>query len=219
MARSLRKGVHSFSLTASILAFVSFESLVAAQAFLAYHDHLLTVAQMQQQGIAQGLPFSWHFGMWSDFLLISPLAAYLIGRFFAFWQWHWISTSLTLGFLSAAILSWTYTFSNTPQAHVQNHALTTVGMVHLFYMAYALATFIQFLFFTPGVAARQFRAVSVLLFAHVVAGTHMVLGLLTVVHPLHWYPDQPLKSIDGWVTVAVVGLGLLWRSFARHRNV
>lgn len=39
----------------AIIAFVSLECLVVAQAISAYFDHFLTVSQMQQRGINHGV--------------------------------------------------------------------------------------------------------------------------------------------------------------------
>jgi hypothetical protein len=168
---------------------------------------------MQQHGVDQGLPFVWHFGMWGDLLIVSGLAAFVIGRYSPRWHGRRMLVSFALGFSSAAILSWIYTFSEMPEAHVQNHRLTVVGVVHFFYMAIALAVFIQFLFFTKDISVRLLRVVSVLLFVHVFVGTHMALGIVNVISPLDWYPAQPLKSILGRVTVATVAFGLAWRNF------
>jgi hypothetical protein len=200
-----------FGLAPAIIAFVCLESLVVAQGLLAYQDQFLTVSQMRGRGVDQGLPFLWHFGMWGD-LILSGIAAYLIGRYFRNWRFRWISASLAIGFASAIAMNWIYKLSQIPEAHIQNHHLTAAGVVHFFYMAIAIAVFIQFLFFTEGVSLRALRTVSVLLCIHVFFGTHMVLGLLKLVHPLNWYPAQPLQSSFGWITITAISLGLLWRN-------
>jgi len=206
-----------FAWLPAVVAFICLECLVGLQAYLAYRDRFFTVAQMRERGIDQGLPFIWHFGMWGDFLVVSLLAAYVIGRCSVRWQLRSILTSLAIGFVSAGIMSWLYTFSTLPEAHVQNHSLTPAGWGHLFYMAIALAVFTQFFFFSGDVAGPQLRVVSVLLFVHVFFGTHMALGILKLGFPLEWYPLQPLKSTFGWITLCAVGLGLAWRNFGLRR--
>jgi hypothetical protein len=203
---------HTFDSASAIIVFVCLECLVAVQALAAYHDHFLTVSEMQQRGVGQGLPFVWHFAMWGDVIIISSLAAYLVGRHSLGWVARSVLVSFAIGFASAAILSWSYTFSGMPEAHVQNHRLTIAGIVHLVYMAIALAVFIQFFFFTKDIPARRLRAVSLLLFVHVCVGTHMALGIWTLITPLNWYPAQPLKSIPGWTIVAAVAVGSIWRN-------
>src|SRR5215470_1885509 len=69
-------------------------AMVVAQLWLADRDQFLNVSQMQGRGIARGLPFLWHFAMWTDFWVISPLVALLVGRY---WR-AWLSPSV---FLSA----------------------------------------------------------------------------------------------------------------------
>src|SRR5262249_2743674 len=71
---------------AGTIVFLILECLVIAQAYLAYQDHFFTEIQMQARGVAQGLPFRWHFAMWTDFIFISPVAAYLTWRYFPGWR-------------------------------------------------------------------------------------------------------------------------------------
>jgi hypothetical protein len=204
---------HSFALTPAVLTFFFFECLFALQAFFAYHDHFFTVAQMRERGIDQGLPFVWHFGMWGDCFIVSPLAAYVIGQYSDRWRLRGILISLAFGFMLALIFSWLYTLSDVPEAHVQNHHLTAAGKVHLFYMAIALAVFIQFFLFSGNVSVSFLRIASVLLFIHVFLGTHMALGIIKLKFMLNWYPAQPLESRFGWITLWAVGFGLTWRNF------
>ena len=209
----------SFSLASAIIAFVILECLVGIQAYFAYRDNFLTVAEMRLRGIDQGLPFVWHFAMEGDLLLVSPLAAYLVGRYVHRWRFGSALVSLVVSFAAASALSYFYTFSGMPEAHIQNHALTAAGVGHLFYMAFAFAVFTQFFFFTRDISERLLKAVSGLLVVHVFIGTHMMLGILGVAFPLDWYPGQPLKSPFGWITVTAVALGLAWRNFGVSRIV
>ncbi|MGB0085321.1 MAG: hypothetical protein WBP94_08125 [Rhodomicrobiaceae bacterium] len=207
----------AFSAGVALAVFVSLEALVALQAWLAYQDHFLTVSQMQARGVHLGLPFAWHFGMWGDVFIVSPLAAYVTGRFSSTWRLRWIVLSLALGVAAAIAMSWSYTLSDLQEAHVQSHSLTSAGAVHLVYMALVLAAFTQFLFFTEDVSSRLLRVASVLLVIHVFLGTHMALGLLHLIIPLDWYPAQPLKSIIGWSIIAAVTSGLIWRNVGNAR--
>ena len=196
-----------------VAAFVLLECLVAVQAWLAHSDHFLTVAEMKAAGIDQGLPFLWHFGMLGDVVLVSPLAAYLIGRYRRQWLDATALLSLLIGALSSAALHWVYMLSELPEAHIQNHQLTAAGIGHLFYMAIAIAVFIQFFFFTADVPVPLLRVVSILLMVHVFIGTHMALGILTFISPQDWYPANPLNSVLGWAALAALVLGLLWRNY------
>jgi hypothetical protein len=202
-----------FHWKAATIAFAALELLVLIQALFAYLDHFFTVTQMTQSGVAHGLPFLWHFGMWSDFFIVSPLAAYLIGRYFDQWQGSRILLSMIIGFASSSALHWTYTFSATPEAHVQNQHLTQAGIVHFLYMGLGIAAFLQALFFTPLISPRVLRWTTLILALHVILGTHMVLGVVSALSPQVWYPARPLESIAGWVIIALVVVVLQWRSY------
>jgi hypothetical protein len=203
----------SFAATAMLITFFLFQSLVALQAWLAYRDHFLTVYQMQENGVSSGLPFIYHFGMWGDLFIISPLAAYIVGRFLNSWRrLRWIAASLAAGFLVSAYMHWTYLSANFPEAHVQNHQLTTVGWAHVLYMGFALAVFTQFFLFTTNIPRALLKVASFLLVLHVVLGTHMVLGLIDLYQPLGWYPAQPLRSSEGWAVIGTLATILFWRN-------
>lgn len=202
---------NAFAIAPAIIAFISLECIVIAQAVLAYRSGFLTVVQMRQLGINQGLPFVWHFAMWGDLFIISELASYIIGRYLRQWNNRQMLISLLLGLSLSALLHWTYTFSEIPEAHAQNHLLTGAGVLHFFYMAVAFAIFTQFFFFTKDVSSKLLIGVSVLLSAHVFIGTHMVLGIIAIIFPLDWYSGQPLKNLFGWAIVATVVIGLTWR--------
>ena len=202
-----------FAVTAMLITFFLFESLVALQGWLAYRDHFLTVSQMQTNGVNSGLPFIYHFGMWGDLFIISPLAAYIVGRFLKSWRsLRWIAASLAVGFFVSAYMHWTYLSANFPEAHVQNHQLTPVGWVHVLYMGLALAVFTQFFLFTTNIPRALLRVASFLLVLHVCLGTHMVLGLIDLYQPLGWYPAQPLRSSEGWAVIGTVATILFWRN-------
>jgi hypothetical protein len=205
-----------FPILSPIVLFVFLETLVAAQALTAYRDHLFTVAQMQQRGTGEGLPFVWHFGLWGDIFIISPLAAHVAGRYFLRWLRDYRSLiSIATGCALASLLSWAYTHSNILSVHIQNHELTAAGELHLGYMALTLAIFTQFLFFTKHDSIGLLRTTSVLLLIQVFIGTHMVLGILDLNYPLGWYLDRPLKSLFGWAIVCATAIVLAWQNFGK----
>jgi hypothetical protein len=200
----------SAAAAAATLTFLFLDSLVLAQGALAYRAHFLTLSQMKAAGVAQGLPFVWHFGMWDDFFVISPLAAYLVGRYAHFRQLRRGLLSLAIGLVGAAFFGWLWTLSSTPEAHVQNHHLTAAGVVHLVYMAVVIAVFVRFILMNSLVSGRLLAVASVLVFIHVFAGSHMLLGLLTTLAPQDWYPDRPLRSVGGWLTLFALAIGIVW---------
>jgi hypothetical protein len=68
-----------------VVALVFLEALVLAQALFAYQEGFLIASQMLQKGVKSGLPFLWHFGMWGDILLISPLSALIVAYYSKQW--------------------------------------------------------------------------------------------------------------------------------------
>src|SRR4051812_12850106 len=174
-------------LSSGLATLALLECLVLAQLLFAYQDSFLTVAQMRARGFNQGLPFAWHFAMWGDLFVISPLTAYLVDRFHPQWSRPTVILSLAVGFISSAVLHWSYTFAVFPEAHVIGHALTGAGVIHIFYMGLAIAIFVQFFLFTKTVPALSLALVSALVFVHVFVGTHMVLGLINRAYPQEWY--------------------------------
>lgn len=195
------------------ITFACLETLVVLQGIAAYRDGFFTPDQMLSRGVAHGLPFAWHLAMWGDLLVISPLAAYAVGRYSNTWRLDVLMWSVAIGVVASTGLHLIYIQSSFPEAHVQNHALTAAGWLHAIYMAAAVAILAQFLFFTPEVPAAFLWAISVLIVLHVFVGNHMLLGLIKLRMPLPWYSPQPLKSYVGWATIGLVTLGLLCRSF------
>lgn len=195
-----------------VVAFVSLEFLVLVQALLAHRDHFLTVWEMQSQGISEGLPFVWHLGMWSDFLLISPLVAILIVRYAERWTLSKILSSTVIGLLAAIGMSWVYSLGNIAETHIHIHQLTGAGYVHALYMTATITSFILFYVFTPYPSGRLLLWVSCTLIAHLLLGTHIVLGVINQFVDLSWYPDSPIRSPLGWGTVLVLAAGIFGRT-------
>jgi hypothetical protein len=200
-----------FATIAAGLTFVLFELTVFTQGWLAHRDHFLTPTEMTSHGISAGLPFLCHLGMWGDVLIISPLAAYIVGRFSPSWRWRDIAGSLAAGVAVSIVMGWSYSHGSLPEAHVQNHHLTPAGWLHQAYMALAIAIFFQFFIFATNVTKSLLWVTSLLLVVHVLLGTHMVLGLYNIYFPLGWYPAQPLRSSQGWYVVLGVAAILFFR--------
>jgi hypothetical protein len=196
--------------TAGFITLLVLEALVAVQGVLAYRAHFFLPSQMQAAGYPQGLPFLWHFGMWGDVLIISPLIAYLVGQHAHAFRLRRAVLSLGIGIAAAGVLGWLFTRSSTPEAHVLHHRLTSAGVVHLVYLAIAVAALLNFVFFDPQATGGQLALSSLLVLIHVFAGTHMVLGLYALSRRPDWYPDQPLQNVTGWLMIGALALGLVW---------
>ena len=195
----------------SWFVFIALESLVLIQAILAFRNHFLTVNQMQDVHM-NGLPFLWHFGMWGDFFIVSPVVAYLVRHHLYQWRWRSVMFSFTVGSISAILLGWLYTLSAIPEAHMLNHHLTAAGVIHLLYMTISVTIFLEYLLFTSHVSASELKVVSSLVIFHVLLGTHMALGILQLFMVLDWYPGEPLKSSIGYLTILTITTALLLRN-------
>jgi hypothetical protein len=191
--------------------FVGLEALIALQFWLAHADRFLTVREMQERGIAQGLPLIWHFGIWGDIFIVSGLAAYIVGRFSERWAWRSIITAAVFTIPTTLALAWIFTWSGTPEAHIQDHRITSTGIVHLVYTYATLSILVLFFFFTSGLSNSIILAIGVPLIFHMTLGTHMVLGLINLNTPFAWYPDNPLGSISGWMMIGVATVALAVR--------
>ena len=189
------------------------ECLVGVQAWLAYRDSFFTANQMIGKGVAHGLPFIWHFGMWGDIFIISPLVAIAIGAFWPEWSARSLAISLCIGLILGLVFSWSYTLSNTSDAIVQQHKLTPCGWLHLIYMSLCIFVLTELFLFTDRLSGNFLKLSGALLVTHVFLGTHMVFGLIQKVAAFSWYADHPLQSINGWFIIVSVSVIVLLRIY------
>jgi len=204
---SSRSGVRIVS---AAITFIVLESLVAAQFLLSYRDGLLTYRQMNSRGLGNGLPLVWHFGVWSDGLMLSGLLAWLVFKYVEALRLKSLIPTSTVALVITLAMTWGYVSSDIPGGHVVDHALTAAGWVHTAYMWMALTIVLAFFLGTPHVLPRDKAIVSWLLLGHVFVGTHMLLGLLNLInHALPWYREAPLESFAGWAVIAIVASSLL----------
>jgi hypothetical protein len=210
---------YSVQILTGWLAFITLELLLLLQAAISYSDHFFSVTQMRQYGFSQGLPFLWHFGMWGDAVVISPLVALVVGRYSYEWKWKTLFYAALTATLVTILYGWIFTLSDYPEAHVQHHRLTTAGIIHLIYMLPTLTVFLIFFLATNRVSKRFAITVSVIIVLHVFVGTHMVLGIINWLYPLDWFPGQPLRSMTGWITILVLALILTWRVLSHESNL
>ena len=155
--------------------FVLLQGLVVAQVALAWTDGFLTVPDMQARGYPAGLPLIWHFGVWGDLLLISPLVSFIVGRYSAQWRAPQTAVVLALAAVTTLLLGWFYTTGNVPGSHVHEHQTTLAGQLHLLYMAASITVFGLFYLCTHA-APNVVVGVTLLVITHVFFGTQLALG-------------------------------------------
>ena len=191
--------------------FVLLQVLVLAQVVLAWADGFLTVSDMQARGYPAGLPLVWHFGVWGDLLLISPLASFIVGRYCSQWRAPQSSMVMALAVGITLFLGWFYTTGNLPGAHVHQHQTTLAGQLHLIYMAASITVFGLFYLCThapPNVVV----VVTLLVITHVFFGTQLALGLVKQFVYLPWYPHEPLLDLGAWLPFLAAVAFSVWRA-------
>ena len=192
---------------------ILFEIPVVLQGLFAWRDQFLTPSQMVRHGIAQGLPFAAHGGMWGDVFFISPLLAALVEIYISGWSWLRIVAAFLASLFASYMMHETYKHAFYPEAHVQYGKLTATGHIHLVYMAVAFAVIGLYYIHAP--YTPWMWLVSAFLVLHTIAGTHVILGIISP----KWYGAAPLQSAGTWgaiggtavLTFGATGLRYLFR--------
>lgn len=199
---------------ASVIGFLS-QGLVLLQAWCAFRDRFLTVEQMKNRGFVKGLPFLAHLGMWGDALVISPLLSVIAAGYSEQWSLKEWLVALAAGFAMSFGMHWGYRKAKMPESHMHDGKLTKAGWMHFVYMGEAFAELFLFYFCTKGISHPFLILTSILLAAHMFAGTHMILGILLIRRILSpsWYGGRPLQSWPGWATNIAVWILLGGRCY------
>lgn len=192
------------ALSAQGLAFFAFlQLLVLTQAKYAYNDHMFFPSQMVKKGFKKGLPLVAHLGIWGDFVYLSYLLALIWDKYHSQWAGRGMCISLAVGIALSALMHWSYTKIEIPEAHTYFGRLMPTGYIHSIYMAIGIAELVQLYFRTSGVD-RTFIVwlVSVPLGIHIVLGTHCVLGILKELgRAPSWFASRPLRNPATWATI------------------
>lgn len=179
-------------------------AIVAAEAKLAANGGMLTVAQMKRSHPDHkiGLPFSWHFGMWGDVLLITPAAAWIVSAYGAQWELQDVAIVGIFALIASVVLHWFYSLSAFPDSLAWNGKITAAGYLHVAYTAGALAIVGLWYVFTEHGDTVSVAVVTAVLMVHVLVASKIFIGLLNR-HWLHfdWCP-MLLDQRDQWAIVA-----------------
>ncbi len=183
-------------------------ALVALGAWAAYQDDFLFLWQMKKKGFSKGMPFIRHEGMWGDLLIITPLAASIVGAYADQWlATEWLKAGV-LGVSTSAVLHFgVYARGVLPESHVYKKVLTHAGWAHLWYMALAFMVFILFFFFTARVPAAFVITASVLVACHIFLGSHIV----TSIAAPEWFDARSHREPFCWLSVIGAWFLIGWR--------
>ncbi len=134
-----------------IFALVMFlgEALVALQGLVSWNDEYFSAPQMQREG-HRGYSFLQHGGMWADFFLITPLTAWLVGKY------NFAHTPTVALIFAAALVLWealaVFVFvpagEIVPEAHTRGGHITAAGWILILYAG--IATGIIAMVYLPG---------------------------------------------------------------------
>ena len=109
-----------------------------------------------------------------------------------------------------AILHYQYLQDKIQNSHMHDGWFTPATVVHFFYGWGALTIVGLFFGYSEGVAPPLVTCAAILLWAHVVLGTHL---LVKVKSPAWFTPDQPIAdgvTLGVWALAALALAGLAW---------
>ncbi len=215
--RELTTGTYPRQVSKGWVVFLMLQALVLVQVPLAWADGFLTVSDMQQRGYPAGLPLVWHFGVWGDLLLISPLTACVIARYVSQWSVLQICIVILVSISITAFLGWFYTTGSLPGSHAHDHQTTLAGLAHLIYMAGVVTVFGLFYLCTRA-SVQAALCVTLLVVAHVFCGAQLAIGLLKRFIHLPWYPHQPLHDPTAWGQFIAVVMFCAWCSWHMRKT-
>ena len=195
---------------------VSFASIlwVLLEGECTRRNGMLTVRQMTQKHPqhSRGLPFIWHFGMWSDLFIITPVFGIIVAFYAEQWSSGEISLLLTVGIALSGVLHWFYSTFPFPDSLVWKGEMSLAGWLHLIYMGLAFGIIGLLFFCTEHLSAMFLVMVSGLLVVHVVIANHIVLGWLNYKYRYPWCHDF-IRNRDPWISIiasCAILAGLTW---------
>jgi hypothetical protein len=182
--------------------YVAFATPVLLQAYEAWQDEFLTPVQISANGIASGLPFIAHGGMWSDLTLFAGIMATIMTVYARQWTIGQWAAAVASGSVASAALHWgVYIHGPLPEAHVHDGVVTAAGWIHVLYMAFGLAVLMLFYFSSKKLSATFVTWISILLVVHTIIGVHLPLKIWAKIAAPSWYVGQPILDIPTFCTV------------------
>lgn len=182
--------------------------LILGEALFAWKDSFLTVEQMRNRGLANGIPLLAHGGILGDAIILTPMLSWLVYKYSDQWK---VNGVIDMAVVSAVItiamcFIWVKFGLITPEALTHDGILTVAGLFHGLYMTGALAIILLTFFYTqltfvPAVI------ISLVLGMHLIIGNHIPLSFLK----FRWYAGQNYRDIPTWLQIAVLWGLMAWR--------
>src|SRR3989344_5532980 len=136
---TLKKG-GSMNWTVFVVVLAVGEGMIALQGWFAWKGWMWSPRDLQRQmNKGVGLPFLGHGGMWGDFIIISPLIAFILATYGDEWMIEQWIFAVVMGGMGSYIMHEQYKSGTLPGVHTRKGRLTRAGKVHFVYMAGAFA--------------------------------------------------------------------------------
>jgi hypothetical protein len=170
--------------------------LILGEGVCARADNFLTVTQMKDGGITNGIPLLGHGGILSDAILLTPMMIFVVRNYSNQWSgWSIICASVVSVIITAVMhIMWVKGAVLMPEALTHDGKLTEAGGFHAGYMMIALVIIVLFYFATESISREHIIAISVLLAIHLVVGTHVPLSLLARFGAIDWYSGRNYRD-------------------------
>ncbi len=184
------------------------EALVALQGLVSWNDGYFSAPQMQRKGY-RGYSFLQHGGMWADFFLITPLVAYLVGKY------NFAHTPTVALIFAAALILWNalavFVFAPDgkamPEAHTHGGNITAAGWILILYAG--IATGIIAMVYLPGYATPPISNVDIMVVSAVLF-PWLIIGVTKFSPEWEWkHPEVLLVAIGAFLGVAILAAARL----------
>lgn len=180
--------------------------LVVAEAFASYYlSSNFWPSQVMARWGKAGISFFAHGGMWGDLFLLPALMAAVVVKYGDGWTMKQVAIMAAIGVaitLGNHLLLISTQVVPDPMGWV-GEKWSTVIALHFVYMSLYVALAGLF-YFSPDVSVKAAVAVSVVLGIHMMAGTHIFLGLANL-HwgPWSWCPQNFLHAGAAWMQLGI----------------
>jgi hypothetical protein len=187
-------------------------TFVLAQFVCAYRDGFAFEWQVRAQAHppAKFMTFGQYGGMWGDFFIVNPVAAYILDVYGRSWSGPVLSSVFTIIMLAGAflIVRLLPQSHNMPSPFARDGFVTSAGAVHYIYFTVGMTVVFMFYLFTPaaGASATEVVTITILLIVH---------WGLSVLQPLYVvfgnnHVEAKIGTGIGWIVLCVLAARLIY---------